>query len=122
MVFKSMWKSLVNFRPDNMGRLLTWVIIFSTYSVALEIGHSKAMNVANAKFPSLESNGCRKIVPCKESDCMISRRVRFKRTGSIMRTKTCYGQHCRIRTYDGIVFLSTGERQWSHRLGLDLAL
>jgi hypothetical protein len=112
----------VNFSPDNMGMLLTWVIIIATYSVALEMRHSKAMNVAKAEFPSLESNGYRKIVPCKESDCMISRRVRFKRTGSIIRTKTCYGQHCRIRTYDSIVFLSTRERQWSHRLGLALAL
>jgi hypothetical protein len=78
MVLESMRKSLVNFRPDNMGRVLTSVIIFSTYSVTLEAGHSKAMDVANVKFPSVESSGYRKIVPCKESDCIISQRVRFK--------------------------------------------
>jgi hypothetical protein len=50
IVFESMWKSLVNFRPDKIGRLLTSMTIVSTHSVALEIGHSKATNVANSMF------------------------------------------------------------------------
>lgn len=45
-----MWKSLGNFRPDKIERLLTSMTIVSTHSVALEIGHSKATNVANSMF------------------------------------------------------------------------
>jgi len=68
IVFESMWKSLVNFRPDKIGRLLTSMTIVSTHSVALEIGHSKATNVANSMFLlpfGLKSIGCRKIVTFK---------------------------------------------------------
>jgi hypothetical protein len=45
------------------------VMICSTYTLALEMGFSNAVNVVNAEIASLESSGCCKIVPGKERDC-----------------------------------------------------